>query len=397
MNSLLFDIQLGVSGDILLASLLDSGLSLGDLKSELMKLNLDQWGITVQQDIKNHLAGKSITVTTGEQKAERNITDIAAIIEGSTLSPTVKKNSMAIFNRLASAEASVHGTTPDAVHFHEVGALDSIIDTVGFCIAMELLDVKKILFTEFCMGRGTVNSRHGEIAIPVPAVVELTKGYRSRLTDKLGELITPTGAAILTALGQQIESTISYTVLRYGIGFGTRPYPFPSYTRAFFIELTEPAEEIFQLECNIDDMNPQLYPYIIERLLEGGALDAYIIPVVMKKGRSGVLLIVISTLERVDWVKECIYRETTTLGIRYMPVVREKLDRSSETITLFNQKIGVKVGYHQNRVINVHPEFEDCKKAAQRSGHPLEEIMRLAREAYLSKTYKTFSSSEENI
>lgn len=397
MNSILFDIQLGVSGDILLASLLDGGLSLDDLKSGLLKLNLDQWDITAQQDVRNHLVGKSIAVTTGEQRAERNITDIAAIIENSTLSPTVKQNSMAIFNRLASAEASVHGTTSDAVHFHEVGAVDSIIDTVGFCIALELLDVKTILFTEFCMGRGTVITRHGELSIPVPAVVELTKGYRSRLTDKVGELITPTAAAILTALGRQIDSTISYTVHRSGIGFGTRPYPFPSYTRALFIELMEPAEEVFQLECNIDDMNPQLYQYIIERLLEGGALDAYVVPVVMKKGRSGVLLMVISTLERLEWVKECIYSETTTLGIRYMPVVREKLDRTSETITLFNQKIRVKVGYHQNRVINVHPEFEDCKKAAQRSGHPLEEIMRLAREAYLSETYKTFSSSEENI
>ena len=397
MNSVIFDIQFGVSGDMLIASLLDCGLRLGSLKEELLKLGIPNWDISVKKISKYHISGSSIHISTGEEKS-RNINDIKDIIQSSGLSSSTKNSIVKVFNRLAAAEAKIHGTTVDEVHFHEVGAIDSIIDVSSFCIAMQLLEIERIFFTEFCFGRGTVASSHGELPVPVPAVVELSRGFTSRLTERNGELVTPTAAAILTTLGTQLEEPVSYKIINHGIGFGTREYSFPSYTRALLVQTEERDEAVIQLECNIDDMNPQLYPYIIERLLESGALDAYISHTVMKKGRYGTLLTVISDYEQFDSLKHLIYRETTTLGIRAYKVIREKLDRKFDKVTLFDQEIRIKIGFYAGKIVNVHPEFEDCKKAAQASGISLKEIMIKAREEYLKNLdHITLSSSGEKI
>jgi uncharacterized protein (TIGR00299 family) protein len=397
MNSVIFDIQFGASGDMLIASLLDCGLSLSSLKEELLKLGIHNWDISTKKINKYHISGSCIHISTGEGES-RNINDIKDIIQNSGLSSAAKNNISKVFNRLASAEAKIHGTSVDDVHFHEVGAIDSIIDVSSFCIAMQLLEIERIFFNEFCFGRGTVNSSHGELPIPVPAVVELSRGFTSRLTDRSGELVTPTAAAILTTLGTQLDKPVSYTIINHGIGFGTRDYSFPSYTRALLVKTDEKDEAVVQLECNIDDMNPQLYPYIIERLLEGGALDAYISHTVMKKGRYGTLLTVISNHEQFDSLKQLIYRETTTLGIRAFNVIREKLDRKFDTVKVLDQEIRIKIGFYEGKIVNIHPEFEDCKKAAQKSGISLKEIMSKAREEYQKNLdHITLSSSGEKI
>ncbi len=397
MNSVIFDIQFGVSGDMLIASLLDCGLSLESLKRELLKLGINNWELLSKKINKYHMSGSSINISTGDGEA-RNINDIKDIIQSSELLSDVKNNILKIFNRLAIAEAKIHGTSVENVHFHEVGAVDSIIDISSFCIAMQFLEIEKIFFTEFCFGRGTIDSSHGELPIPVPAVVELTRGFTSRLTDRNGELVTPTAAAILTTLGTQLDKPMSYKIVNHGIGFGTRKYNFPSYTRVLLIKKDEKEEAVIQLECNIDDMNPQNYPYIIELLLEKGALDAYISHTIMKKGRYGTLLTVISNYGELESLKQLIYRETTTLGIRISNVIREKLDRKYATVKLFDQEIRIKIGFYGGKVVNIHPEFEDCRKAAQNSGISLNEIMSRAREEYIKNLdHIALSSSGEKI
>lgn len=384
MKSILIDITCGVSGDMLVGALLDLGLDCELLKKKLRDFNLAGWSINPEKITKYHMAGTAANVNAEADNVSRHLSDITEIINAGTLSLTVKDNIISVFTRLARAEAKVHGTTIEKVHFHEVGAVDSIIDIAAFCIAVDMMEVKKIYFTDFSFGSGFVSSSHGEIPIPVPAVAELAIGFRARYTGRAGECVTPTAAAILTALGEQIKGTASIQLTESGIGFGTRDYPFPSYTRIYRVDTGDEADAdpVVLLECNIDDMNPQVYPALLDILLDKGALDAYISPLIMKKGRQGTLLTVIAGLKEVDVLKECIYRETTTLGMRITNCVREKLDRSFETAMVKDQEIKIKVGYLNGEIINVHPEFEDCKKAAKKTGIPLIEVIRLAREGY---------------
>ncbi len=383
ITTLIFDIQCGVSGDMIVGSMLDLGVDHRLLSEELEKLDLPGWRISPEKTNRYGLSGYSAGITATVEDRERNLNDIRSIINKSRLSYYVKETSLNVFTRLAEAEARVHNQVPDTVHFHETGAVDSIVDIVAFSIVMEMLGVKEIYFTEFCFGTGTVRSQHGELPVPVPAVVELTRGFRVRYTERRGELVTPTGAAILTALGTQITAEPSFTLVKNGTGFGTRPYPFPSYTRAMLVEKDDiTREEIYQIEVNIDDMNPQIYPYLMEEVFKKGALDMYITPIVMKKGRPGSLITILATSEAIDSIKESIYRETTSLGIRYFKVSREKLQREYTTVNLGRNSIRIKTGYYKGNPVNVQPEFDDCKKTAENSGHPLKEIFRKARNAF---------------
>lgn len=385
-RAIYFDIQFGSSGDMLVGSLLDLGLDHGKLISELEKLGLEGWSMEPQRLVKYSISGISAHITTSEGDEERNLEDIREIIEGSALSSSAKESIMKVFTRLAAAEAAVHGSRADEVHFHEIGAVDSIVDIAAVCAGLELLGVEKILFGDFCFGTGSVSSRHGELPEPVPAVVELTRDFRARFTGRAGEQITPTAAAILTALGEQIDSTSSGRILASGIGFGARDYGYPGYTRAILLEKAfTGADEVFQIECNIDDMNPQIYPHLLELLLENGALDAYTTPIAMKKGRPGTLLSVIAPAEHVDRIRELVYRETTSLGMRLFRVVREKLERRFETARVLDGEVRIKTGYLNDELVNIQPEFEDCREIARRTKTPLKEVIRRALERYMRK------------
>lgn len=388
MINILIDITCGVSGDMLIGALLDLGLDCESLKKKLESFNVSGWTINPEKIIKYHLSGTSAHVNAKVDTKSRHLSDINDIINSGAISRDVKEKIVSVFTRLAGAEAKVHGSTIEQVHFHEVGAIDSIIDISAFCIAIDMMKIENIYFTDFTFGTGFISSSHGDIPIPVPAVVELAAGFRARYTERAGECVTPTGAAILTALGEQVQGSSSFTQLNSGIGFGTREYPFPSYTRIHLMEtVPEAAEEIVTiLECNIDDMNPQIFPAVLEQLMDRGALDAYISPLLMKKGRQGTLLTVIADKTEVDTLKECIYRETTTLGMRISNCVREKLERSFEKVTVMDEEIKVKIGHLSGEIINIHPEFEDCKKAARKTGLPLKDIMRIAREKFEKKS-----------
>ena len=393
MADILFDISLGASGDMLLGALLDAGLPLEKLKDGLALLNLPGWDIRPERVNRHGVAGTRAGITAEEEPDHRHLGDIERIIGTSGLPRRTADSIISVFRRLAAAEAAVHETTPERVHFHETGALDSIIDISAFCIALELLNANRVFFTEFRFGRGTVQCAHGTLPVPVPAVVELTKGFRAAFTDREGELVTPTGAALLTTLGTEYNGR-SFVSKHYGTGFGTRNYPFPSQVRALITDSAGMEEGIVQIECNIDDMNPQIYPHLIDLIFAAGALDAYLTPLVMKKGRPGILLTVIAGRELSDALKKIVFRETTTIGIREFPVRREKLDRKTESVFIGGREVRLKISFMDEGIVNVHPEYEDCRALAVETGRPLEEIMR---EALGLTGYRTFNSSEEKI
>lgn len=389
IKNILFNIEFGSSGNMLLGSMLDLGMNFDSLMQELTKLGLENWTISPKKIIRNSISGTLVNVKCMKiGEPNRNLSDIKNIIEKSGLSDKIKEKIIKVFQRLAKAEASVHDTTIEKIHFHEVGAIDSIIDISAFCISLDILEIKNIYFTDFNLGCGSIQCSHNELPVPVPAVVELINGFKCRTTDRVGEINTPTSVAILTTLGKQIETTSSYTILNNGTSFGTRDYPFPNMTRAFLIGQQEPVEEIQQIECNIDDMNPQIYPYLIEEILKNGALDAYTTPLSMKKGRPGTLLTVIAQKEAITLLKEIIFRETSTMGLRIFNPIREKLNRKFDTIPLYNHSISIKIGYLNDKIVNIQPEFEDCKKIAQKKQIPLNEIINMAREEYCNKKIK---------
>jgi pyridinium-3,5-bisthiocarboxylic acid mononucleotide nickel chelatase len=373
-KNLFFDIQLGASGDMLVGALLDIEPNSGKLTEMLSKIQLNNWIMTPQKTVKHGISGTSANITCKDDIHHRNLNDIRTIIKNNGLPESITDNIINIFGNLAKAEAKVHGKKPDEIHFHEIGAIDSIIDISAFCILINILGINKIFYNTFHLGTGTIKSGHGEIPVPVPAVVELIKNHKSRITDKAGELVTPTAAAILTTLGSQIMPG-DFTILANGTGFGTREHNFPSYTRAFITEEMSSYETIQQIECNIDDMNPQLYPNILEMLLEAGALDAYTCAVSMKKGRPGTLLVVIANNENVQHLREIIYNHTTTLGIRVFYVNRDRLERKYEKVSVKGEEIRIKIGYLNNKKINFQPEFEDCREAAAKLNLPLKEVI----------------------
>lgn len=382
---LAFDLQFGASGDMLLGALFDLGLDQTALLAELSKLTLEGWSISPEKTRKYHLSGTVANVRCSETGVERHFRDIEAIILRSALRATVAERVMRVFGRLADAEAAVHGSTREEIHFHEVGALDSIVDITAFCAAIDLLGVNSIVFGDFFFGTGTVMSRHGELPVPVPAVVRLAEGYRCRLTGREGELVTPTAAAILTALGAQTRPPGAPLLHKTGIGFGSRNYPFPSYTRAMLFDGNEAdvaVDEVFQIECNIDDLNPQVYPHLIDKLLRTGALDAYLTAVNMKKGRPGTLITVIAPHEALEVLRRTIYTETTTLGLRLRTVSRERLDRSFVTVCVDGRDIRIKQGVFLDGEVTAQPEYEDCARAARESGEPLRLVMARALEEY---------------
>ncbi len=390
-RTVLFDIQAGAAGDILLASLMDAGLDMDALIQELQGLSIESWSLSPQRITRYGLSGMTAGISAPEEKRHRNLRDIIDLLAASILAPSVKESAEAVFTALARAEAAVHGIPVDEIHFHEIGAMDSIIDICAFCIALKLLKIDKVCFNEIPLGTGELRIAHGRLTNPAPALLQLSRGYRVHYTGREGELITPTAAALLTTLGvQTADIPIPLKLEGCGTGFGTRDYGYPSYTRALIGEedclLTDSP---LLIECNIDDMNPQIYPPLMDRLLEEGALDVYLTPVIMKKGRPGTLLTVLAPENRISPLTEIIMQETTTLGIRINKTGRMKLDREFRSVTLFDKTIRMKLGLKGDKIMKVQPEFEDCLKAAKASGHSVREIMDMARETLLRGVNKT--------
>jgi uncharacterized protein (TIGR00299 family) protein len=376
MKTAFFDCFSGISGDMIVGSLIDAGLELAELKNALSTLPLADYEIYADRVGKNGISATRFRVESSEKKAHRNLTLIAEMLDASGLEERVKVRASSIFRSLASAEAKVHGIKIEDVYFHEIGAVDSIIDIVGAVAGLELLGIEAVYASPINVGEGFADTGHGTLPVPAPATMELLTGVPVYSSGVRAELATPTGAAVITHVAKRFGSLPVMKVHQTGYGAGSRDLPVPNVLRVLIGEIEQGAshERIAVLETNIDDMNPEFYPHIAERLFEAGALDVYTTPVTMKKSRPGVQLTVLSLPGSEQTLLGVIFGETTTAGVRIRIQERAMLERRIQIIQTAFGPVSVKVLEQGGNVFTVAPEYEECKAVAARRGIPLKQV-----------------------
>ncbi|NWG04949.1 MAG: nickel pincer cofactor biosynthesis protein LarC [Syntrophaceae bacterium] len=378
-----FDCFSGASGDMILGSLIDAGLGLQRLKEELKKLRLPTVHIKVKRVLKAGLSATQVIVEGNEKRSHRNLKEILRIVERSGVDAEVKEKSTEIFRRIASVEAKIHQTLVEEIHFHELGGLDSIIDIVGAVWGLQHLGIEKIYVSKVNVGGGFVRCEHGILPVPAPATLSLMEGKAIYSSGVERELLTPTGAAILTTLGSHFGPIPSIAVERIGYGAGRDDLPHPNLLRLIIgtSEFAAGKENVVVIETNIDDMNPQFYDYLIERLLAMGVLDVFITPILMKKNRPGHLLTVICSPDRLPSITDFLLKETTTLGLRWHEDERVKADREITSLQTHYGKIRFKLARWEGRIVNISPEYEDCKRLALKKGVPMKNVFEEAKKS----------------
>ncbi|HZY25721.1 MAG TPA: nickel pincer cofactor biosynthesis protein LarC, partial [Bacteroidales bacterium] len=348
------------------------------LTDELKKLNLQGWELVVSKDQRHGIFGTKVTVKqTRHEHAHRHLSDIEKIISDSSLDLPTKELSMKIFMKIARAEASVHGIPIDHVHFHEVGAIDSIIDVVGAAICFNSLNIEEVHVSSVELGEGFVNCDHGKLPVPAPATAEIIKGIPVKKGGVDFEATTPTGAAILATLGTNFNPDLKIKIEKTAYGIGQKEHEkVPNLLRVFLGELATDTSghDAIQIECNIDDMNPEFFEYISERLFKAGVSDVFYSNITMKKGRPGILFSVICEKESADAVKSIIFTESTSLGIRTFPFRKDTLVRKIETIQTIYGDVTVKRSFYDGKEVSCKPEYEECKKIASAKGIPVKEV-----------------------
>jgi uncharacterized protein (TIGR00299 family) protein len=395
MRVVYFDCFAGVSGDMIIGAQLDLGVDLESLKKQLSSLKLDGYELDARRVQRSGIAASKFDVKVDRrQQPARSLGDILSIITASSLSDITRARSIAVFERLAGAEARVHGTTPDKVHFHEVGAVDSIVDTVGAMIGFELLGVDQFFCSPLRLGSGLIKTEHGQLPIPAPATAELLQGAPVYAGAIEGEFVTPTGAAIVATLCKEFGALPQMSIAKVGYGAGSRdPKHFPNALRLMMGEIQKAGEEqtkvcaasdemVCVVETNIDDMNPQVYGFVMERAFALGALDVFMIPVQMKKDRPAVLMTILCKPESAETMIDLLLAETTTLGVRYYYSNRRVLDRVIETVDTEFGPVRIKVARDGARTLHFQPEYEDCARLAIESKKPLIEVQAAANAAY---------------
>lgn len=375
-----FDAFSGLSGDMTVGALLHLGVSLEALRAELAKLPFSGYRLSQAQRSHSGIRATKFDVAVSEPLGERSFRAIARLLRESDLIPQVKETALRIFTVLAEAEGRVHGIAAGAVHFHEVGAVDAIVDIVGAAFGLHALGVERVYASVLPMGKGLVPSRHGVLPVPAPATVELLKGLHVRLEDGGAEMVTPTGAAIVAAVAQQgAVPPMALTAVGYGAGERTLPDR-PNLLRILLGNTVEPPreEQLLVLETNIDDLNPELYEHVMERLFAAGARDVFLLPIHMKKNRPGVLLWVLGEVADREKLSALIFAETTTLGIRSYPVARVALRRESKEVVTPYGNVRVKLAHGPDGRVNVAPEYEDCRRLAREKDVPLKVVYEAA-------------------
>lgn len=381
MRIVYFDTIAGISGDMALGAFIGAGVPLDALIAEIRKLNLSGVELEARHVERSGITAVKLDVVVSEHKVHhRYLHDITEIIERSALSGRVKERAKSIFGELARAEAKIHNTAVEKVHFHEVGALDAIVDIVGTAICLEMVGAERVYSSPVKLGNGGfVETEHGKMPIPTPATVELLKNYPTVLTDIPIELTTPTGAAIIKALSSGTLSAEKIKIENVGYGAGSMEVEkIPNLLRICIGELEQlyDEDELVTVETNIDDMNPEVYPYVVEKLLASGAHDAYIVPVIMKKGRPGILLSALTHRAKLDDIVEIIFHETTTLGVRIQQIERRKLARNHRAVSTSLGLVNAKV-ISLNGKERLVPEFEECRRIAVERRIPLVEVYNL--------------------
>jgi uncharacterized protein (TIGR00299 family) protein len=379
-----FDCPSGASGDMVLGALVDAGCELGALEGALASLGVDGWRLEARAVERGGLHGTHLTVRTEAGRRFHDLGDMPRPIERSALPDAVKARAAAVLRRLAEAEAHVHRVPVDAVHFHEVGELDTLIDVVGSVAGLDRLGVEQVRVSPLPIGGGSVETAHGRLPVPAPATAELLRGFPVYDNGVAAELVTPTGAAILTTLGTPGRLP-AMTLERIGWGAGTRELPVPNLLRLLVGE-TAPAgaepggvETLAAVETTIDDMSPQLYEPLVERLLAAGALDVYLTPVVMKRSRPGTVLTALAPPELAERLAEVLFRETTTIGVRWNEVRRRRLPRELVRIPTSAGPVTFKISRLGEEVVTVTPEFEEVRRIADAQGRPVREVLETVR------------------
>jgi pyridinium-3,5-bisthiocarboxylic acid mononucleotide nickel chelatase len=374
------DASTGASGDMLLGALAGAGVPAGVMVEAVDKVAPGQVAIEVGEVQRGGFAATRCFVEVADTAEQRTWRDVERLLNGAGLHEDVRSLAHDVFMRLAEAEGLVHGHAPEEVHFHEVGALDAIADVVGVCAGVVHLGLDRLVVSPVSVGGGTVSSGHGRLPVPPPAVVELLRGVPSSGGPVDLELCTPTGAALLTTLADGWGHQPAMAVHAVGVGAGGRdPEGHANVLRLLVGEgsgaESGPTGQALLLESNVDDLDPRLWPGVLARLLEAGASDAWLTPILMKKGRPAHTLSVLVTAERADAVRREVYRQTSTIGMRQHPVGKHELDRSMATVELDGHTIGVKVARLDGEVVNVQPEFEDVAAAARTLRLPEKTVM----------------------
>lgn len=396
MKVLYLDCFGGISGDMILGALIDAGVPLASVVEQLKQLGLAGYSLNIYQAQTHGFRGTRFVVEPAQDhhQPRRTWQDISRLIAGSELAPKIKEHSLVIFEKLARAEGKVHGIPPEKVHFHEIGAVDSIVDIVGTAIALHEAGIEKVYCSPLPAGYGCIRTAHGLLPVPAPATAELLKGLPIRPVQVEGELVTPSGAAIAAALAEDFGPAPAMRIEQTGYGLGSNDYGIPNFLRVFIGDAEEKLpeknknqssgleQEISILQTNIDDLNPEILAYAVEKLLAAGALDVWITPIIMKKGRPGSLLTVLCPPEKENDFRQIIFAETTTLGVR---------TRREKRYCLPRQQISVETGYGEVRVKisaagdgspgQISPEYEDCRRIALEKGVPLKKVYLVAVEA----------------
>jgi uncharacterized protein (TIGR00299 family) protein len=392
MRVLYFDCFAGISGDMTVGALIDSGIDVESLKQQLASLGLSGYEIKIDRVERSGIAAtKFDVIVDNSPQPARHLSEIRQIISKSNLSELARSRSIHAFERLAEAEARAHGTMVDKVHFHEVGAVDSIIDVAGAMIGVEMLGVDRFISSPLRVGYGTVRAAHGLLPVPAPGTAEILRGAPIYAGEFEGEFVTPTGAAIVASLCGSFGPLPAMSIDRIGYGAGSRnPAGFPNALRLVVGELSdqtasEPENIVVVIETNIDDMNPQVYEHVMALAFKMGALDAFVNPVQMKKSRPGVLLTVLCEPALADSIIDMLLEQTTTLGVRYYEAKRRVLARAIEIVETRYGSVRVKVASGGGRRLHFQPEYEDCLRLAEAADVPLIEVLAAASAAYRKK------------
>ncbi|MEO0294326.1 MAG: nickel pincer cofactor biosynthesis protein LarC [candidate division WOR-3 bacterium] len=371
----------GISGDMFIGALLDLGLDRKRFEGMLKKILPRGTNIEIWEERRGNFVGKRFEVKEQKEEKERKLKDIKKILRESNLDRDILIKAEKMFEELAEVEAKIHGVSKEQIHFHELGAIDSIADIVGSIIGLKLLGVKKVYFSKINVGMGSVVIKHGRVPLPVPATLELLRRAKAPIysTGINSELVTPTGALIIRHFVDSYGMPLM-RVNNIGIGFGSRILEGNSnFLRAILGVLEEKGLEEVLIETNIDDMNPEFFPLVEEKLFKEGALEVYRTPIQMKKGRPGFMLSILCRKEDIHFLTEILFRETTTIGVRIKDIERIKLNREVRKIKTPLGKAEVKLSYLRGKLINVSPEYESCKKIAEKRKIPLKEVYEMVK------------------
>jgi uncharacterized protein (TIGR00299 family) protein len=371
----------GLSGDMIVGAMLDAGADFGEMRAALASMPIDGYQLSIRHKSVSGISALKFDVDCRMPQPERHLDDIRRIVEQAAIERSVKERALGVFAVLADAEAKVHRTSRDEVHFHEVGAVDSIIDVVGAAWCFERLGIGEAFVSALPMGKGFVRSRHGVIPVPAPATAELLAGFPVRMGDGESEMVTPTGAAIVRALAWPAPPAMGLRVDRVGYGAGTKEFADrPNVLRVMLGERESAyqTDELLEIQANIDDLNPQIYDLLVERLFEAGARDVTLTPTIMKKGRPAIIVAVLVEPAERERIAAVLFTETSTIGLRYHPVSRLKLAREIIEVDTRWGRVRAKVS-RGGEALTISPEYDDCKRLAREHQVALRTVLEEAR------------------